>query len=198
MSSDLVSEPLSATRVRVVNYLANKPVDLTELTWPLCSALSCSRIGSNVDGQYLMDGVPFSCCNPSSPRPCIQGQMTNNSAHYSYDHYTEDLNVWKRGCREAMLTYYGGLMNTIGALVLLVTILEVIFESKNINHRYVIYLCIVPWHSTAIFRWTDRESLLIKCHFSTNKYKYETSPNTSHSLFKCSFRAARSGMGQAW
>ena len=84
-----------------------------------------SRIGSNVDGQYLMDGVPFSCCNPSSPRPCIQIQMTNNSAHYSYDHYTEELNVWRRGCRDALLSYYGGLLNTIGALVMLVTMLEV-------------------------------------------------------------------------
>ncbi|XP_061787781.1 peripherin-2a [Nerophis lumbriciformis] len=83
------------------------------------------RIGSNVDGQYLMDGVPFSCCNPSSPRPCIQQQMTNNTAHYSYDHYTEDLNVWKSGCRDALLSYYGGMMTTIGALVLLVTMLEV-------------------------------------------------------------------------
>ncbi|AWP17977.1 putative peripherin-2 [Scophthalmus maximus] len=83
------------------------------------------RLGSNVDGQYLMDGVPFSCCNPSSPRPCIQMQMTNNSAHYSYDHYTEELNVWKRGCREALLSYYGGMMNTIGALVFLITLLEV-------------------------------------------------------------------------
>lgn len=72
-----------------------------------------------------MDGVPFSCCNPGSPRPCIQYQMTNNSAHYSYDHYTEDLNVWKRGCRDALLSYYGGMMNTIGALVVLVTALEV-------------------------------------------------------------------------
>lgn len=78
-----------------------------------------------MDGQYLMDGVPFSCCNPSSPRPCIQLQMTNNSAHYSYDHYTEELNVWRRGCREALLSYYGGMMTSIGVLVLLVTILEV-------------------------------------------------------------------------
>lgn len=78
-----------------------------------------------MDGQYLMDGVPFSCCNPSSPRPCIQLQMTNNTAHYSYDHYTEELNVWRRGCREALLSYYGGMMTSIGILVLLVTILEV-------------------------------------------------------------------------
>ncbi|KAJ8284637.1 hypothetical protein COCON_G00034870 [Conger conger] len=83
------------------------------------------RINSNVDGQYLMDGVPFSCCNPNSPRPCIQYQVTNNTAHYSYDHYTEELNIWKWGCRDALVSYYGGLMNTIGALVLLVTALEV-------------------------------------------------------------------------
>ncbi|KAI5623353.1 peripherin-2 [Silurus asotus] len=83
------------------------------------------RISSNVDGQYLLDGVPFSCCNPSSPRPCIHYQVTNNSAYYSYDYHTEELNIWKRGCREALVFYYGGLMNTIGVLVLLVTSLEV-------------------------------------------------------------------------
>ncbi|XP_032358843.1 peripherin-2a [Etheostoma spectabile] len=69
-----------------------------------------------------------------SPRPCIQNQMTNNTAHYSYDHYTEELNVWKHGCRDAMLSYYGGMMNTIGALVLLVTILEV---AVTIGLQYV-------------------------------------------------------------
>lgn len=84
-----------------------------------------SRISSNVDGKYLMDGVPFSCCNPSSPRPCIQQQITNNSAHYSYEHHTEELNIWKRGCRDALVSYYGGMMNTIGILVLMVTLLHV-------------------------------------------------------------------------
>ncbi|XP_006638864.1 peripherin-2 [Lepisosteus oculatus] len=84
------------------------------------------RILSNVDGKYLMDGVPFSCCNPSSPRPCIQHQLTNNSAHYSYDHHTEELNIWTRGCRDALLSYYGGLMNSIGSMVLLVWLLEMV------------------------------------------------------------------------
>lgn len=77
-----------------------------------------------------MDAVPFSCCNPSSPRPCIQIQLTNNSAHFSYDHYTEELNIWKRGCREALVSYYGGMLNTIGILVLLVTVLEVRWEVR--------------------------------------------------------------------
>ncbi|XP_040585583.1 peripherin-2 [Mesocricetus auratus] len=83
------------------------------------------RIKSNVDGRYLVDGVPFSCCNPSSPRPCIQYQLTNNSAHYSYDHQTEELNLWLRGCRAALLSYYSSLMNSMGVITLLVWLFEV-------------------------------------------------------------------------
>ncbi|XP_068089088.1 peripherin-2 [Hyperolius riggenbachi] len=82
------------------------------------------RIKSNVDGKYLIDGVPFSCCNPNSPRPCIQQQVTNNSAHYSYDHQTEELNLWNRGCREALLSYYTSMMSSMGALVLIVWVME--------------------------------------------------------------------------
>ncbi|KAG7233840.1 hypothetical protein INR49_006529 [Caranx melampygus] len=85
---------------------------------------SLDRIKSNVDGRYLLDGVPFSCCNPSSPRPCIQYQLTNNSAHYNYDYQTEELNIYLRGCREALVHYYMGLMNTIGAGVLSVFLLQ--------------------------------------------------------------------------
>jgi len=91
----------------------------------LPSALAHSRIKSNVDGRYLVDGVPFSCCNPSSPRPCIQYQVTNNSAHYSYDYQTEELNLWRRGCREALLHYYSSMMSSMGAVVLLVWLFEV-------------------------------------------------------------------------
>ncbi|XP_051008521.1 peripherin-2 [Acomys russatus] len=83
------------------------------------------RIKSNVDGRYLVDGVPFSCCNPSSPRPCIQYQLTNNSAHYSYDHQTEELNLWLQGCRAALLAYYSCLMNSMGVAALLVWLFEV-------------------------------------------------------------------------
>ncbi|XP_060912258.1 rod outer segment membrane protein 1a [Labrus mixtus] len=82
------------------------------------------RIKSNVDGRYLVDGVPFSCCNPTSPRPCIQYQLTNNTAHYNYDYQTEELNIYLRGCREALVNYYMGLMNTIGTAVLSVFLLQ--------------------------------------------------------------------------
>ena len=88
-------------------------------------SLSCSRVLSNVEGKYLMDSVPFSCCNPGSPRPCIQHHLTNNSAHYDYDHRIEQLNIWNRGCREAVFSYYSSIMNSIGALIIFTIVLEV-------------------------------------------------------------------------
>ncbi|XP_040265629.1 rod outer segment membrane protein 1 isoform X1 [Bufo bufo] len=82
------------------------------------------RIKSNVDGRYLMDSVPFSCCNPNSPRPCIQMQITNNSAHYSYNYQTDELNIWVQGCREVLLCYYTGIMATNGAAVTLFFLIQ--------------------------------------------------------------------------
>lgn len=84
-----------------------------------------SRLRSNVEGKYLTDGVPFSCCNPSSPRPCIQHQVTNNSAHYNYDYQAEELNLWPQGCRQALLEYYTHIMQSIGLTVLLIWLFEV-------------------------------------------------------------------------
>uniref|UniRef100_A0A8C4QHD6 Peripherin 2-like a n=1 Tax=Eptatretus burgeri TaxID=7764 RepID=A0A8C4QHD6_EPTBU len=74
------------------------------------------RIRSNIDGKYLIDAVPFSCCNPNFPRPCIQEQITNNSAHYNYDYLTEKLNMWQQGCTDALLHHY--LKRTSPVLVL--------------------------------------------------------------------------------
>uniref|UniRef100_A0A672F7U5 Peripherin 2-like a n=1 Tax=Salarias fasciatus TaxID=181472 RepID=A0A672F7U5_SALFA len=71
------------------------------------------RLRSNVEGKYLMDGVPFSCCNIDSPRPCIQQQITNNSAHFNYEHQTEELNLWMKGCRQALLEYYTHIVQSI-------------------------------------------------------------------------------------
>ncbi|XP_070274690.1 peripherin-2 [Myotis yumanensis] len=101
-----------------IQWISNRYLDLS-------SKEVKDRIKSNVDGRYLVDGVPFSCCNPNSPRPCIQYQLTNNSAHYSYDHQTEELNLWVRGCRAALLSYYSSLMNSMGAVTLLVWLFDV-------------------------------------------------------------------------
>lgn len=73
-----------------------------------------------------MDSVPFSCCNPGSPRPCIQHHLTNNSAHYDYDHRIEELNIWTRGCREALFYYFSSMMNSIGVLIISTILLETV------------------------------------------------------------------------
>ncbi|XP_017548091.1 peripherin 2-like b [Pygocentrus nattereri] len=83
-----------------------------------------NRLRSNVEGKYLMDGVPFSCCNLYSPRPCIQQQITNNSAHYNYDYQTEELNLNQKGCRQALLEYYTQIMQSIGLIVLIIWLFE--------------------------------------------------------------------------
>lgn len=95
------------------------------LSSPIKPNLLSSRVRSNVDGRYLMDGVPFSCCNPGSPRPCLQNHLTDNTAHYNYEHQSEELNLYNRGCRQALVDYYMGLMNTIGPGILSVISLQV-------------------------------------------------------------------------
>ncbi|MED6240685.1 hypothetical protein ATANTOWER_025845 [Ataeniobius toweri] len=102
-----------------------------KLTWyHICLPAGC-RVLSNVEGKYLMDSVPFSCCNPGSPRPCIQHHLTNNSAHYDYDHRTEELNIWSRGCREAVFSFYSSIMTSIGALLIFTIILECLILFKH-------------------------------------------------------------------
>uniref|UniRef100_A0A665XG10 Peripherin-2-like n=1 Tax=Echeneis naucrates TaxID=173247 RepID=A0A665XG10_ECHNA len=105
-----------------VQWVSNRYLDYT-------SKDVKDRIRSNVDGRYLLDGVPFSCCNPASPRPCLQYHLTDNSAHYNYEYQSEDLNLYPRGCRQALIDYYMGLMNSTGPGVLSVVLIQVVLVS---------------------------------------------------------------------
>lgn len=73
-----------------------------------------------------MDGVPFSCCSTLSPRPCVQQQVSNSSAHFNYDQQSQQLNLWRRGCRQALMDHYTGIMQSIGLTVLLIWLFEVL------------------------------------------------------------------------
>ncbi|KAG7248997.1 hypothetical protein CRUP_021403, partial [Coryphaenoides rupestris] len=101
-----------------VQWISNRYLDFT-------SKDVKDRIRSNVDGRYLVDGVPFSCCNPASPRPCLQYHLLDNNAHYNYEHQSEELNLYGRGCRQALVSYYMGMMNTIGLGVLSIILVQV-------------------------------------------------------------------------
>lgn len=89
------------------------------------SLVLVSRLRSNVEGKYLTDGVPFSCCNTFSPRPCIQHQLTNDTAHFNYHHRTDRLNLWPQGCRQVLLDHYTGILESAGLVVLLIWLFEV-------------------------------------------------------------------------
>ncbi|XP_029985051.1 photoreceptor outer segment membrane glycoprotein 2-like [Sphaeramia orbicularis] len=102
-----------------VQWISNRYLDMT-------SSSVVDRLRSNVDGRYLMDGVPFSCCSTLSPRPCIQSQLSNTSAHFNYDQQSQSLNLWRKGCRQALLDHYTGIMQSIGLTVLLIWMFELL------------------------------------------------------------------------
>ncbi|XP_035528829.1 peripherin-2-like [Morone saxatilis] len=110
-----------------VQWVSNRYLDFT-------SKDVKDRIRSNVDGRFLLDGVPFSCCNPASPRPCLQYHLTDNTAHFSYDYQAEELNLYNRGCRQALIDYYMDLMNSTGPGVLSVILIQM---SVILSLRYL-------------------------------------------------------------
>ncbi|XP_061600230.1 photoreceptor outer segment membrane glycoprotein 2 [Cololabis saira] len=100
-----------------IQWISNRYLDMNQKD-------VADRLRSNVEGKFLMDGVPFSCCNINSPRPCIQQQITNNSAHFNYEHQTEELNLWRKGCRQTLLEYYTDIIQSIGLTVLITWLFE--------------------------------------------------------------------------
>ncbi|KFO29443.1 Rod outer segment membrane protein 1 [Fukomys damarensis] len=82
-------------------------------------------IQSNVKGLYLTDGVPFSCCNPHSPRPCLQSCLSDPYAHPFFDPWQPNLNLWAQGCREVLLDPLQGLAGTLGSMLAINLLLQV-------------------------------------------------------------------------
>ncbi|XP_006899928.1 PREDICTED: rod outer segment membrane protein 1 [Elephantulus edwardii] len=82
------------------------------------------RIQSNVEGLYLIDGVPFSCCNPHSPRPCLQNRLSDPHAHPIFDPRQPNLNLWAPGCHEVLLVYLQGLASTLGGTLAVTSLLQ--------------------------------------------------------------------------
>lgn len=80
-----------------------------------------------MDGQFLVDGVPFSCCSTFSPRPCIQQRLADGSAHFNYDRRSRELNLWRRGCHQALMDHYTTIMQSVGLIVLLIWLFEVLW-----------------------------------------------------------------------
>ncbi|XP_034018189.1 photoreceptor outer segment membrane glycoprotein 2-like [Thalassophryne amazonica] len=102
-----------------VQWISSRYLDMT-------NSAVVDRLRSNVEGKYLLDSVPFSCCSIFSPRPCIQHQVTNNSAHFSFDQQSQQLNLWRRGCHQVLLDHYTGIMQSMGLTMLLIWLFELL------------------------------------------------------------------------
>ncbi|XP_004646801.1 rod outer segment membrane protein 1 [Octodon degus] len=87
---------------------------------------TADRIQSNVEGLYLTDGVPFSCCNPHSPRPCLQSHLSDPYAHPLFDPRQPNLNLWPQGCHEVLLDHLQGLAGTLGSVLVFTFLLQVL------------------------------------------------------------------------
>lgn len=80
-----------------------------------------------------MDSVPFSCCSALAPRPCVQHQLSSLSEDLGYSEQNQQLNLWRRGCRQALLDHYTGIMRSIGLTVLLIWLFEVLTVTLNVQ-----------------------------------------------------------------
>lgn len=107
------------------------PVPCSFSPWPLFPAIltpcpsPCSRIQSNVEGLYLIDGVPFSCCNPHSPRPCLQSRLSEPHAHPLFDPRQPNLNLWAQGCHGVLLGHLQDLASVLGGGLAVTFLLQV-------------------------------------------------------------------------
>ncbi|XP_037585609.1 rod outer segment membrane protein 1 isoform X2 [Cebus imitator] len=90
----------------------------------LVDELQLSRIQSNVEGLYLTDGVPFSCCNPHSPRPCLQNRLSDSYAHPLFDPRQPNQNLWVQGCHEVLLEHLQDLAGTLGSMLAVTFLLQ--------------------------------------------------------------------------
>ncbi|XP_074087393.1 rod outer segment membrane protein 1 [Macrotis lagotis] len=83
------------------------------------------QIQSNVEGLYLIDGVPFSCCNPHSPWPCLQTQLSRAQAHPLSEARQPSLNLWARGCHGELQRHLRGLSGSLAAVLGVTFLLQV-------------------------------------------------------------------------
>lgn len=86
-------------------------------------------------GQYLTDDVPFSCCRPTSPRPCIHHQVQDNDIHYNYD-YRTGLTLHTIGCKEKLMEYFGSQFTKLGAAAFGLLGVQVMYRHLKKNYFY--------------------------------------------------------------
>ena len=91
-----------------------------------------------VASSKLHDAVPFSCCDPSAPRPCVH--MFVHQKHKEYN-FVEDITLYTKGCRDAIMDYFADTMLiqggacVFGIFVLQVRLLKYFVWVTHIRYR---------------------------------------------------------------
>ncbi|KAL3874447.1 hypothetical protein ACJMK2_037459 [Sinanodonta woodiana] len=81
---------------------------------------------SGFEDGFISDDVPFSCCSPTSMRPCIHHHVHDNDLHYNYD-YRKSMTINTKGCAITLMEYYGEwVLMTAGAIVICLSLFQVI------------------------------------------------------------------------
>ncbi|ESO90067.1 hypothetical protein LOTGIDRAFT_233891 [Lottia gigantea] len=81
--------------------------------------------GIDAKREYVNDDVPFSCCKVNVARPCINHHVLNNAKHYKYD-FEKDITLNLKGCRHALVEFYGhNMMNYMANIVLGLAVVQV-------------------------------------------------------------------------
>ncbi|CAD5118887.1 unnamed protein product [Dimorphilus gyrociliatus] len=95
-----------------------------------------------IDGIFVrndkLKNVPFSCCSPSSRKPCINERVQNNEYHKSYN-WIEDLTLNKETCFQKVTNFF----NTIFVILLVCYCFLVIFEFTILICARIVYLSLV-------------------------------------------------------
>ncbi|CAH1793004.1 unnamed protein product, partial [Owenia fusiformis] len=74
------------------------------------------------NNQYYTDDVPFSCCDPMSPRPCIHQGVHSFNMHPNYNE--TNVTLYKSGCSIKIMLFFDDILSGFGGSIFSSLIVE--------------------------------------------------------------------------
>jgi hypothetical protein len=93
--------------------------------WPH-DVLVFSSLRYIVDGDFIKDDAPFSCCNIESARPCVHHDVTSPKAHVNT---RPEGTLYTTGCNDALEAYWN--KNVISPALWVLSITLVLLVSSG-------------------------------------------------------------------
>ena len=107
--------------------------------------------------EYTNDDVPFSCCDPASPRPCVHHHVATDQLHFQYSHQ-DNHTLYRTGCKKALMDFFGDvLLRSVGLCFLFMFVLQV--GATYFFFQWFEIICTLGIH-TLLFHCSYRERYL--------------------------------------